>query len=50
MVRNLIALAAVLTGLLFMVSIIRADAGEHAVDLHPPTILAAAFAKNGGTP
>ena len=47
MVRNLIALAAVLTGLLFMASIIQADAGKHAVDLHPPTIIASAFARDG---
>ena len=44
MLRDLIALLAVVVGALFLLSILQADAGRHSVDLRPPTIVASIFA------
>jgi len=40
MLRDLIALVAVIIGMLFILSVLKADAGRHSVDLRAPTIVA----------
>jgi hypothetical protein len=44
MFRDFIALLAVVVGMLFILSVLKADAGRHSVDLRPPTIVASLFA------
>jgi hypothetical protein len=48
MMRNLIALLAVIIGMLCLVSVVQADAGRHSVDLHAPTIIASVFTPGDG--
>jgi len=48
MMRNLIALLAVIVGMLCLVFVVQADAGRHSVDLRPPTIIASVFAPGDG--
>lgn len=49
MLRDLIALLAVVVGALFMLSVLQADAGRHSVELRPPTIVASVFAGQEST-
>lgn len=43
MLRDLIALLAVIIGVLFIVSVMLADAGRHSVQLRAPTVVASMF-------
>jgi len=48
MLRNLIALLAVVIGMLFLLSVVQADAGKRSVELRPPTFIASVFAPRDG--